>query len=256
MTNPRPGSARWHSRVRRAAGGIAAVRSARNLNESSAPRWFARSWRSKLQAPTSREPRPGSARWQIRARAAPGGIAAVRSSRRCAKRLYCEEPQRIKCAKVVRAQLAFQIASPNVAGTAPGQRPVAKPHPASRQGHSRGSVCEEPYRIDCAKVVRAQLAFQIASPNVAETAPGQRPPRNANRTERFSKATLLPFLAFGTFFLLSSRNESRRPPRRRNLTKEISPISPKAKIIAHTHFCVSAQKCVCDNIRSPHRTHS
>ena len=204
MANPRPGSARWHSRARRAAGRVAAVRSARNLTESSASRWFARSWRSKLQAPTSREPRPGSARWQSRVRRAAGGIAAVRSSRRCAKRLCCEGP----------------------------------------------------YRIDYAKVVRAQLAFQIASPNVAGTAPGQRPPRNANRTERFSKATLLPFLAFGTFFLLSSRNESRRPPRRRNLTKEISPISPKAKIIAHTHFCVSAQKCVCDNIRSPHRTHS
>ena len=173
------------NRARRAAGGIAAVRSARNLTESSASRWFARSWRSKLQALTSREPRPASCR-----------------------------------------------------------------------GHSRGTVCEEPHRIDCAKVVRAQLAFQIASPNVTGTAPGQRPPRNANRTERFSKATLLPFLSFGTSLPLSSRNESRRPPRRRNLTKEISPISPKAKIIAHTHFCVSAQKCVCDNIRSPRRTHS
>ena len=157
MTNPRPGSARWHSRVRRAAGGIAAVRSARNLNESSAPRWFARSWRFKLQAPTSREPRPGSARWQSRIRRAARGIAAVRSAR----------------------NLTVSIA----------------PRWFARSWRSK-----------------------LQAPTSRELRPGNA--RHATRTapNGFLRQLCCLFSHFARLCLLSSCNESRCPPHRRDLT--------------------------------------
>ena len=103
------------------------------------------------------------------------------------------------------------------------------------------------YRVR--KLVRAALTLQFKYPNVAGTTPGYclcKPPalsateanrdrskdrrvskgRKENRSERLSSPS------FARLCLLSSCNESRCPPHRRDLMIEIDYISPKAKVIA------------------------
>ena len=70
---------------------------------------------------------PGRSSRQRR-RATPGSIAAVRSSRRCAQRICCEEPYAIKFQTALRAVNDSSCNHANVAGTTPRYR-ICKPPP-------------------------------------------------------------------------------------------------------------------------------
>ena len=166
--------------------------------------------------------------------------------------------------KPVRAQLTFQTVATPTAREALllhqkrktpriyARRRRATPDgiaaPASRRWHIRGSVCEEPYRVEYVKVVPAQLTLQIpTSPtsreprrDIVSVSPRalaarrrsaiQRkrkvfPKREGKQPERVSPLSLVRLC------LLSPHSESRFPPNRRKLKIEIDYTSPRAKII-------------------------